>query len=47
MTNKNRSTLERAAGYLEGLSWGVPDNVANAIITVVEMLDAVLKEEEE
>lgn len=46
MTIKNRETMERAIGIIEGVSYGVNENVQTALICVCEMLDAILINEE-
>lgn len=38
------STMERAIGMIEGVSYGVADSQASALITAVEMLDSAIKE---
>ena len=48
MNRKNRETLNRAAGILEGLSVSenLNDAETNLIISVCEMIDAVLNKED-
>lgn len=47
MKIKNRSTVERAIGTIEGVSYAVTDNnVRDCLFNVCEMLDAVLADEE-
>ena len=47
MTTKNRETLNRASGILEGLaaSGDLSDCITNLVIAVSKMIDAVLKKE--
>lgn len=44
-TLTNRETLIRAVGIIEGVSWGSPDKVADALLAAVEMIDTVLNSE--
>lgn len=37
------STIQRALGILEGVSYGVSDEAADAILTAVEMIEGALK----
>lgn len=46
MTQKNRETMERAIGIIEGVAWVSEEKINNPLITVCEMLDTVLKDEE-
>ena len=46
MTLENRMTMERAIGILEGVSYGVEERIQNALLTVCEMLDEVLRKEQ-
>ena len=46
MTQNNRETMQRAIGIIEGASYGANSRVQDALITAVEMLDEVLKDEE-
>lgn len=46
MKLKNRSTLERAAGIVDGVSYAVDERLADILAAVVEMIDAVLIDEE-
>lgn len=47
MIHESRETLNRAAGILEGLSASgdLSSDAANMIVSVVEMIDAVLNKE--
>ncbi len=45
MTQNNRETMQRAMGLLEGVSFVVPDNIQEALIAAIEMLNAVYDEE--
>lgn len=49
MTNESRETLNRAAGILEGLSatGDLSTAATDMIINVAEMIDAVLKKEDQ
>lgn len=38
------STLERAVGMIEGVSYGLTDSQASALIDAVEMIDGAIKE---
>jgi hypothetical protein len=47
MANKKQKAIEainRALGWLEGISYGVESNVATGIIDAVETIDNSLKE---
>ena len=46
MTIKNRDTMERAIGIIEGASFGASSRVQDALGVACEMLDSVLDEEE-
>lgn len=46
MTGENKLTMERAIGIIEGLSYGVEEPIRDALITVCEMLDEVLRKEQ-
>lgn len=46
MTLKDRETIQRALGMIEGVAFGVPDAAANALLDAVGMIDGVLSEEE-
>lgn len=45
MTPDNRETMQRALGILEGVYFGAPERVRDAICTAVEMIDTVLSKE--
>ena len=47
MKQKNRETMERAIGIVEGLSWVAEEKMSEALLTVCEMLDAVMRDEVE
>lgn len=38
------STIERALGIIEGVSCGLEDGIATALIDAVEMMDVAIKE---
>ena len=38
------STIERALGMIEGVSYGLTDGQASALIDAVEMIDGAVKE---
>ena len=38
------STIERALGMIEGVSYGLTDRQASALIDAVEMIDGAVKE---
>ena len=46
MKQKNRETMERAIGFVEGLSWVGDEKVGNALVSLCEMLEGILKDEE-
>jgi hypothetical protein len=43
----NRETMQRAIGIIEGVSWGAPQRVIDALSVAAEMLDAILNDKEE
>ena len=45
MTLTNRETLIRAVGLIEGISWGSPEKISDALLAAVEMIDSVLNSE--
>ena len=47
MKQKNRETMERAIGFVEGLSWVGDEKVGNALVALCEMLKGILKDEVE
>ena len=46
MTQENRETMQRAIGIIDGVSWAVSENVQEALVNAMEMLEAVLKSDE-
>lgn len=46
MTVKNRTTMERAIGIIEGVSFAVDNNLSEALCNALEMLESVLRDEE-
>lgn len=46
MKQKNKETMERAIGFVEGLSWVGDEKVGNALVSLCEMLEGILKDEE-
>ncbi len=47
MTQKNRENMQRAIGIIEGISWAMEQNAQDALCVAVEILDEVMKSEEE
>jgi hypothetical protein len=47
MNQKNRETMQRAIGLVEGVAWASDEKQSDALMAVVEMLDTVMKDEEE
>ena len=45
MTQKNRETMQKAIGIIDGLSFVTSQSVADALEAVIEMLEEVLKKE--
>ena len=46
MKAKNCSVLERAAGIIEGVYTAVDEKIGECLMNVVEMIDAVIIDEE-
>ncbi len=46
MTLKDKETIQRALGIIEGVSYGVSDAVAGALIDAVQMIEGALEGEE-
>lgn len=46
MTIKDRSTIERALGMIEGVAVGIPDNASSLLYTAIELIECALQEEE-
>ena len=46
MKIENRSALERAAGMIDGISCAIDEKFAGVLVAVVEMIDAVIIDEE-
>ena len=46
MTQNNRESIQRAVGIIEGVSFVVSEKVQDALVVVIEILDAVLEKEE-
>ena len=46
MKQKNKETMERSIGFVEGLSWVGDEKVSNALAALCTMLEGILKDEE-
>lgn len=46
MTLKDKETIQRALGIIEGASFGVSSPTADALVIAVEMIDEVLNKED-
>ena len=46
MTAESRESMERAIGIIEGVSFCVPQNVQDALAVAGEMLDEILRKEQ-
>lgn len=46
MTIKDKETMQRALGVIEGVTCGLSGAAASMLITAVEMIDSVLNSEE-
>ena len=46
MKSKNIDTIQRALGVIDGISFVVKDDVANALAMAVEMIEGALTDEE-
>ena len=46
MKQKNRETMQRAIGLVEGVAWVAEEKQIDALMAAVEMLDAVMIDEE-
>jgi hypothetical protein len=46
MKENNRETMQRAIGIIDGVSWVTEEKVAEALVSAMEMLDAILNDEE-
>lgn len=47
MKKENRETMERAMGIVDGISFVVEEKPAEALITALEMMELVMKKEDE
>ena len=47
MKLNNRETMQRAIGIIEGASYGANVRIQDALVTAIEMLDAILNDKEE
>ncbi len=47
MKRNNREALQRAIGIIEGASYGAKSHVQDALTNALEILDAVLDDEEQ
>lgn len=47
MTQKNRESLQRAIGIIEGASFGASAKVQDALALACEIIDSILDDEEE
>lgn len=47
MKLNNRETMQRAIGIIEGASYGAGVRIQDALVTAIEMLDAILNDKEE
>lgn len=46
MTEKQRENLERIAGMLEGITWGIDnERICDGIYLIIESIDKVLAED--
>lgn len=45
MTLKDKSTVERALGLIEGIAYGTEEKIANGLFTAVEMITEVIDKE--
>lgn len=41
----DKEAIQRALGIIEGISWVAPDEVADGLLTAVEMIEGALKED--
>lgn len=46
MKRKNKDLMQRAIGIIEGVSFCIGGEQASALVTAVEMLDAIVADEE-
>ena len=46
MTEKDKSTLQRMLGKIEGVAFLVENKIAGPLIDAIEVIDAVLEKEE-
>ena len=47
MKQKNRETMQRAMGIVEGVAWVAEEKQSGALLAVVSMLDIVMNDEVE
>ena len=45
MTLKDKETIQRALGMIEGVSYGMDTAIANALVDAVQMIDEVIDKE--
>ena len=45
MNMNDKSTIERALGIIEGIATGLPDPVANMLITAVDMIESAVEKD--
>jgi flagellin-specific chaperone FliS len=46
MKKKNKELMQRAIGIIEGVSFCLDSDKSGALVTAVEMLDAIVTDEE-
>ena len=45
LSDKDKSTIHRALGLIEGIAYGVEEKIANGLFTAVEMITEVIDQE--
>ena len=46
MTLKDKETIQRMLGRIEGVSWLTEDKLANAIMDAIDVIDSIIDREE-
>lgn len=46
MTRKDKSTIQRMLGFIEGISAGLDDKLSSLLLGAVEVIDGIIDKEE-
>ena len=46
LNDKDKSTIQRALGIIEGIAFGTEEKISNGLFTAVEMITEIIDEKE-